>query len=70
MTSNEKVQKDKDKSDPKGEKPQTKSAANSQQILNSNGAVPMLRFGVSNKFDLFRRKVSVACMERYKNLGK
>jgi hypothetical protein len=30
----------------------------------------MLRFGVSNNFDLFRRKVSVAFMERYKNLGK
>jgi hypothetical protein len=30
----------------------------------------MLRFRASNNFDLFRRKVSVACMERYKNLGR
>jgi hypothetical protein len=38
--------------------------------LNSDAAMPMLRFGVSNNFDLFKRKVSIACMERYKNLGR
>jgi hypothetical protein len=37
------------------------------QSLNSDSAVPMLRFGLSNNFDLFRRKISIACMERYKN---
>jgi hypothetical protein len=42
-------------------------AANS---LNSDTAVPMLRFGISNNFDLFKRKVSVACQEHYKNLGR
>ena len=40
------------------------------QNLNSDSAVPMLHIGVSNNFDLFRRKLSVACMERYKNLGR
>jgi len=29
----------------------------------------MLRFGAGNNFDLFKRKVSIACMEKYKNLG-
>jgi hypothetical protein len=30
----------------------------------------MLRFGVSNNFDLFKQKVLVACMERYKKLER
>jgi hypothetical protein len=38
--------------------------------LNSDTAVPMLRLGVSNKFDTFRKKVSIACLEKYKNLGR
>ncbi len=40
------------------------------QSLNSDTAAPMLRFGVSKNYDLFKHKVSVACMERYKNLGR
>jgi cupin superfamily acireductone dioxygenase involved in methionine salvage len=40
------------------------------QSLNSDAAVPMLRFGASNNFDLLKRKVSIACMEKYKNLGR
>jgi hypothetical protein len=40
------------------------------QSLNSNAAVPMIRFGVSNNYDLFKPKVLVACMEKYKNLGR
>jgi hypothetical protein len=38
--------------------------------LNSDGAVPMLRLGVNNIFDMFKRKISIACMEKYKNLGR
>ena len=44
-------------------------STNSNTSLNSDAAVPMLRFGVSNNFDLFKRKVSIACQEKYKNLG-
>jgi hypothetical protein len=33
-------------------------------------AVPMLRLGVSNNFDTFKKKVSIACLEKYKNLGR
>jgi hypothetical protein len=40
------------------------------QSLNSDAAVPMLHFGVANNFDLFKRKVFIACMEKYKNLGR
>jgi hypothetical protein len=40
------------------------------QSLNSDTAVPMLRFGAGNHFNLFKRKISVACMEKYKNLGR
>jgi hypothetical protein len=38
--------------------------------LNSVTAVPMLRLGVNNNFDMFKRKISIACMEKYKNLGR
>jgi len=38
--------------------------------LNSDTAVPMLRLGVNNNFDNFKKKVSIACMEKYKNLGR
>jgi hypothetical protein len=30
----------------------------------------MLRLGVSNNFDTFKKKVSIACLEKYKNLGR
>ena len=38
--------------------------------LNSDTAVPMLRLGANNNFDTFHKKVSIACMEKYKNLGR
>jgi hypothetical protein len=38
--------------------------------LNSDTAVPMLRLGVANNFDTFKKKLSIACMEKYKNLGR
>ena len=37
--------------------------------LNSDTAVPMLRLGVNSNFDMFKKKISIACMESYKNLG-
>jgi hypothetical protein len=40
------------------------------QSLNSDAVVPMLRFGVANNFDLFKRKVSITCQEKYNNLGQ
>jgi hypothetical protein len=40
------------------------------QLLNSDSEVPMLCFGAGNNFDLFKRKISTACMEKYKNLGQ
>jgi len=38
--------------------------------LNSDAAVPMLHFGVANNFGLFKRKVTIVCQEKYKNLGR
>jgi hypothetical protein len=38
--------------------------------LNSDTAVPMLRLGVNNNYDAFKKKVFIACMEKYKNLGR
>jgi hypothetical protein len=38
--------------------------------FDSDVAVSMLRLGASNNFDLFKRKVSIACQEKYKNLGR
>jgi len=38
--------------------------------LKSGNAVPNLRFGASSNFDLFKKKIAIACMERYKNLGR
>jgi hypothetical protein len=46
------------------------SSPSSVTSLNSDTAVPMLRLGVNNNFDTFKRKMSIACMERYKNLGR
>jgi hypothetical protein len=43
---------------------------NAAQSLNSDLAVPMLHVGVSKHYDLFKRRVSIACMEKYKNLGR
>jgi hypothetical protein len=40
------------------------------QSLNSDAVVPMLHFDVANNFDLFKRKVSIACLEKHKNLGR
>jgi hypothetical protein len=39
-------------------------------ILNSDNAVPMLKNGAGNNFDLFKKRVAVACMEKYKNLSR
>jgi hypothetical protein len=47
-----------------------KGSPKSVTSLNSDAAVPMLRLGVSNNYDTFKKKVSVACLERYKNLGR
>ena len=38
--------------------------------LNSDTAVPVLRLGVNNNFDTFKKKISIAWMEKYKNLGR
>jgi hypothetical protein len=40
------------------------------QSLNCDSAVPMLWVGASNNFDLLKRQISVACMEKYENLSK
>lgn len=49
---------------------QAGKSSSTSQSLNSDAAVPMLRFGVANNYNLFKHRVSVACMERYKNLGR
>jgi hypothetical protein len=38
--------------------------------LNSDTAVPPLKYGGGNNFDLFKKRVAIACLERYKNLGR
>jgi hypothetical protein len=38
--------------------------------LDSNSAVPMLRYGNNQNLDLFERKMIVACLEKYGNLGR
>jgi len=47
-----------------------KGSPTSVASLNSDTAVPLLRMGVSNNFDNFRKKISIACLEKYKNLGR
>ena len=51
-------------------KTDSKGSPTSVTSLNSDTAVPMLRLGVSNNFDTFRKRVSIACLEKYKNLGR
>lgn len=72
MTNAEKSKQNQDKLSKKEASKDTKCQGKGPgfQSLNSDAAVHMLRFGSSNNFDLFKRKVSVACMERYKNLGR
>jgi hypothetical protein len=38
--------------------------------LNSDEAVPMLRYGPSNNFVTFKDKIKTACMEKYGDLGR
>jgi hypothetical protein len=38
--------------------------------LNSNSAVPMLHYGPSMNYDVFKRKMIVACLEKFGNLGR
>jgi hypothetical protein len=33
-------------------------------------AVPILKYGVGNNFYLFKKRLAIACMEKYKNLGR
>jgi len=47
-----------------------KTSPTSVTSLNSDTAVPMLRLGVNNNFDNFKKRVSIACMEKYKNFGR
>jgi hypothetical protein len=47
-----------------------KKSPTSVTSLNSDTAVPMLRFGANTNFDNFRKKISITCMEKYKNLGR
>jgi hypothetical protein len=47
-----------------------KHQQSSRPILNSDSAVPMLRYGAGNNFYLFKRRVAMACMAKYKNLGR
>ena len=51
-------------------KKQNQRSPTSVTSLNSDSAVPMLRLGVNNNFDNFKKKIAIACMERYKNLGR
>jgi hypothetical protein len=30
----------------------------------------MLRYSIANNFDTFKEKMALACMEKYKNLGR
>jgi hypothetical protein len=38
--------------------------------LNSDTAVPQLKYGGGNNFDLIKKCIAIACLERYKNLGR
>jgi hypothetical protein len=32
--------------------------------------VPQLKYGGGNNFDLFKKRIAIACLERYKKLGR
>jgi hypothetical protein len=75
MTANAEEKKSPGKEHKKGTFKGNKSHAGSKSptsvlSLNSDTAVPMLRLGVNNNFDNFKKRVSIACMEKYKNLGR
>jgi hypothetical protein len=41
-----------------------------KEPLNSDEAVPLLRCGPANNFIVFKKRLAVACMERYGDLGR
>jgi hypothetical protein len=41
-----------------------------KESLNSDEAVPMLKYGPNNNYDYFKKKMITACMEKYKHLGR
>jgi hypothetical protein len=41
-----------------------------QAILNSDNAVPMLKYGAGSNYDMFNKQVAVACVGKYKTLGR
>ncbi len=41
-----------------------------RNVLNSDTAVPMLKYGAGNNFDLFKKRIAVKCMEKYCHLGR
>ncbi len=53
----------------KGGKHQDFKRNGAPSLLNSDAAVPMLKYGLEN-FDTFNKKMAIACMEKYKNLGR
>ena len=44
--------------------------SNKRESLNSDEAVPMLKYGPSGNYDLFKKKMITACLEKYKHLGR
>lgn len=40
------------------------------RTLNSDQDVPMLKFGPSNNFVLFKERLATACLEKYGKLGR
>jgi len=54
----------------KQSKGQTNPTVRPTVSLNSDTAVPQLKYGGGNNFDLFKKRVAIACLERYKNLGR
>lgn len=50
----------------RGNKPLVKE----MRTLNSDQDVPMLKFGPSNNFVLFKERLATACLEKYGKLGR
>jgi hypothetical protein len=49
---------------------QRRPQENGATSLSSDSTVPMLKCGPSNNYGIFKKKIAIACMEKYKNLGR
>lgn len=53
----------------KGSKQKEFKRTRAPSSLNNDATVTKFKYGLENNFDTFKKKMAIACMGKYKNLG-